>query len=388
MRLVIVASHPIQYQAPLFRELARRMDVEVFFAHRPSERDQAAAGFDVGFTWDVDLLAGYSHTFLENVSAQPSLEQFTGCDTPAVGSLLARGRFDALLVMGWHLKCFWQAIWGAKRARIPVMVRGDSHLETPRNLVKRAGKAAVYPLALRVFDAALYVGERSRRYWAHYGYPASRMFFSPHCVDNDWFAGRATLAARKELRAAHGFSPQTKALLFAGKLLDFKRAGDLVSAAAMLMRAGHDIGVLIAGSGPMANDIEARRLATGVNVVQLGFCNQARMPAVYAAADVLVLPSEHETWGLVANEALACGLPIVVSDHCGCAPDLATDGLVGRVVPVGNIDALAAGLEELLQAPPPREAILARAARYAVGPAADGVEAAMLMMAPQERAKV
>ena len=132
MRLSIVTSHPVQYQTPLFRELARRCDVHVYFAHRATSQDQAAAGFNVAFDWDVDLLGGFEHTFLENVARQPTLERFAGCDTPSIAAEIARYRPAALLLMGWHLKCYWQAIYGARRAGIPVMVRGDSHLETPR----------------------------------------------------------------------------------------------------------------------------------------------------------------------------------------------------------------------------------------------------------------
>jgi glycosyltransferase involved in cell wall biosynthesis len=377
MLLAIVASHPVQYQVPLFRELARRCELMTYFAHRASVEDQADAGFGVGFAWDVDLLSNYPHKFLVNVAGKPGLDHFSGCNTPGIGAEFARSRPDAVVLMGWYLKCYWQAIWGAKCLGIPVMVRGDSHLATPGSLVKRVGKAAVYPIALRVFDAALYVGEQSRRYWEHYGYPRHRMFFSPHCVDNNWFAARATPQARAELRALHGISQTAKVFLFVGKLQDFKRAGDVVVAAAMLGREHQDVTILIAGAGSEEKRIEELARKHGIKMVQLGFCNQSQMPAVYAAADFLVLPSEHETWGLVANEALACGVPVIVSEACGCAQDLAADGTAGRIVPVGNFNALAATMRELITAPPTRDAIAAKAAQYNVSAAADGIEDAV-----------
>lgn len=221
--LAVLTSHPIQYQAPLFRELAKRMDVTVLFAHRATERDQAAAGFGVSFEWDTDLLSGYEHQFLKNVARKPALDRFLGCDTPSIMAELANHRFDSLLITGWHLKSFWQAILAAKRLGIPVIVRGDSHLETPRSVPKIAAKALVFPMALRVFDVALYVGERSRAYWQYYKFPSRRLIFSPHCVDNDWFAVRATRDAREKLRAMNGISSNANVVLFAGKLLPFKR---------------------------------------------------------------------------------------------------------------------------------------------------------------------
>src|SRR5260370_8895176 len=133
MRLAIIASHPIQYYAPLFRVLAQRLELMVFFAHRASPPDQAKAGFGVVFDWDIDLLSGYPHHFLTNVAKLPGLDHFAGCDTPEIGTLLKKGRFDAVLVQGWNLKSFLQAVIAAKRQGLPVLARGDSHLGTSRS---------------------------------------------------------------------------------------------------------------------------------------------------------------------------------------------------------------------------------------------------------------
>src|SRR5947209_8096546 len=133
MRLTIVTSHPIQYQAPLFRRLASEVELTVFFAHRASAKDQAMAGFNVPFDWDIDLLSGYRHQFLSNLSRSPAVNRFGGCDTPEIGRQLDAIGCDAVLVTGWYLKSFWQAIWAAKIRGIPILVRGDSHLRTPRS---------------------------------------------------------------------------------------------------------------------------------------------------------------------------------------------------------------------------------------------------------------
>lgn len=373
MRLVIVASHPVQYQSPLFRELSRRCDLHVLFAHRATASDQAAAGFNVAFEWDVDLTTGFEHSFLANAARRPGLEEFAGCDTPGIGDALRRLAPDAVLLMGWHLKCYWQAIWAAKRLSIPVMVRGDSHLETPRSIAKRLAKAVVYPLALRLFDRALYVGERSRAYWEHYRYPRDRMFFSPHCVDNDWFAEMASPSARASFRQQHSIDPNERVFLFVGKLVPGKRVADLVAAAQAVRMAGCDISIMVAGSGPLEPEIRELAADMGVRLIALGFCNQSQMPSVYAAADALVLPSESETWGLVANEALACGRPIIVSDACGCAPDLAADRTAGRVFRHGNVDHLAHTLRCVLDNPPSRQQIETKARSYSLAAAARGI---------------
>ncbi|MGQ0456058.1 MAG: glycosyltransferase family 4 protein [Hyphomicrobium sp.] len=389
MRLGIVASHPIQYYAPLYRELARRIDLKVYFAHRASAADQAGAGFDVAFEWDSDLLGGYLSEFLENVAAPPALSRFGGCDTPDVGARFDADKIDAVLVQGWHLKSYLQATFAAKRRGLPVFVRGDSQLETPRSRLKTTIKAATYPAFLRLFDAALYVGQRSKAYWLHYRYRPECLIFSPHCVDTNWFASRATSAARAEWRKRLGIDAGADVALFAGKLVARKRPLDLIAAISTLKDQNRQITAIVAGAGALHAEMAAVAQSRGVDIRFLGFCNQSDMPAAYAASDVLVLPSDgSETWGLVANEALACGRPIVVSDACGCSPDLAGDGEAGISFPVGNVELLADALAKVTLQPPPPAAIARRSQEYGMGAAANGIESALCQWARRSNAAV
>jgi len=389
LRLAFVTSHPIQYYAPLFRALAQRLDLVVFFAHRTIASDQAKAGFGVEFEWDVNLLSGYAHTFLRNVATRPALDRFSGCDTPEIGKRLREGRFDTVLVQGWYLKSFLQAVIAAKLQGVPVLARGDSHLDTPRSVLKRTAKSALYPAFLRLFDAALHVGERSRIYWRRYGYPASRLFFSPHCIDAAWFAARATVQARSELRAQLGIRADAKVALFAGKLMPLKRPMDILAAAARLKAGGRELCLLVAGAGLLESEMLAAARTAGISIHMLGFCNQSAMPKIYAAADVLILPSEQETWGLVANEALACGRPVILSEAVGSAPDLAADGSVGRVFPAGNVGALAEAIADLLDNPPSPAAIAAKSAAFSLERATEGImRAACFVVDRRARADV
>ena len=374
MRLAIVASHPVQYYAPLYRELARHLDMTVFYAHRDTAADQARAGFGQGFAWDVDLTSGYRHQFLTNVAPQPALGNFAGVDTPGIGAALRNGSFDAVLIMGWYLKAFIQALWAARRAGIRVLVRGDSHLATPRSWAKRIGKELFYPMFLRQFDAALVVGHRNRNYWEHYRYPAHRMFQSPHCVDTAWFASLATVTARAEIRSRIGVVPDTPIALFAGKLVGFKRPVDLLFAAARVRAGGIPLEVLVAGSGPLEADLRMQAKALDVPVHFLGFCNQTAMPGVYAAADVLVLPSDgRETWGLVVNEAMASGSMVIVSNAAGCAPDIADHLGECSVFPVGDIETLASRLSQSFRYPTSANVISAAVSAFSINSAARGI---------------
>lgn len=382
-RLAVVASHPVQYYAPWYRALAALVDLRVFFAHRITPADHARSGFGVAFEWDVPLLEGYPVEWLQNVSRYPGVERFRGCDTPGIAGVLEAGRFDALLVTGWNLWSYWQAIAAARRLRIPALVRGDSQLTTSRHVAWRATKRLVYPRLLGAFDAFLTVGRRNREYYREYGVAEDRLFASPHCVDNEFFA-RTAAAARLGggPRRALGIPDNAVVFLFAGKLTGKKRPLDWLAALARLRQAGIDAWGLLVGDGPLRGEVEAYQQRHGTVCTVAGFLNQQQMGSAYAAADALVLPSDAgETWGLVVNEAMACGLPVVASDAIGCAPDLVVESSTGFTYRCGDVEALADRMTRLASDAPLRRELGARAAAHirAFSPdaAAEGVVRAL-----------
>jgi glycosyltransferase involved in cell wall biosynthesis len=325
MRLGVLATHPIQYHAPLFRALAKAIDVTVYFAHQQTREGQARAGFGVEFEWDVPLLDGYKYQFLENRAGNPDVSTFSGCDTPEIFNIIRQERFDAFLVTGWYNKSFLQAMYACKRYGTPLLVRGDSQLTTPRSPIKRIAKEVFYRGFLRAFDRCLYVGERAREYYLHYGVPEDRLAFVPHFVDNDFFRSRAEVerGRREEIRHELGIESGQLALLFVGKFIEKKRPVDVVEGAAILRKLGHDAVVVFVGGGALERQIVQAGERLGVPTIIAGFKNQTELPAMYVAADMLVLPSDGgETWGLVVNEAMACGTPAAVSAAAGCQPDL------------------------------------------------------------------
>ena len=196
-------------------------------------------------------------------------------------------------------------------------------------------------------------------------------------LNSEWFHQRATPDARQELRTLLGVSSNTCLLLFAGKFAPVKRPLDVVRAVALCRQAGLDRELLMAGDGQLRQEITSTADELGVPVHLLGFYNQTEMPKAYSAADILVLPSTQETWGLVTNEALACGRPVVVSDACGCAPDLVEEGKTGSTFKVGDIDALKAAIERVVLHRPATESLLAKAREYSLAAASEGVIAAL-----------
>lgn len=341
-RLFVVETHPIQYKVPLFRCLAREpeLDLTVLYAMLPDARQQGA-GFGVSFAWDVPLLDGYRYEVMENRAARPSATMFSGCDTPDLYARLKRDRPDAVLINGWVAKSCLQALWACRRLGIPCLVRGEANLLRAR----AAWKHVLHGLLLRQYDAFLAIGSANREFYRRHHCQEDRIFWSPYAVDNEYFARQAALRAdrREDIRTAFGISRGSCVFLFAGKLEAKKHPGDLLMAVARLpedLRSRSH--VLVAGDGDLRSECEQLARSRNIPVTFAGFLNQTKLPDAYAAADVLVLPSDAgETWGLVVNEAMASGRPAVVTHSVGCRADLILEGQTGHSFAVGDVDGLA-----------------------------------------------
>jgi glycosyltransferase involved in cell wall biosynthesis len=356
-RLAIFTSHPIQYQAPLFRTLAAsgRLEPTVYFGSRHGVDVAMDTGFGTAFRWDVPLLDGYEHVFLPNAASKPDVSRFGGVRLSNAADVLGSGHHDALLVLGWHTRAHVQMLRAAWKLEIPVIVRGESTLQRSpsvgaRALLRRAlwlpARQRLYRAAFERVDAFLVIGSRNRDYYRAFGVPDAKFFWAPYGVDNNWFSlsEPARSLARERVRRQLGASDSSVVFASSAKLIARKRPFDLVDAVAQLRRRGIDARAVFIGDGEERSAIIARAAGAGMGDVTriTGFVNQAELPAWYAAADALVLPSDaRETWGLVVNEAMAAGLPVVVSDAAGCSVDLVREGENGYTYPCGDVSALA-----------------------------------------------
>lgn len=358
LKIGILASHPIQYHAPLFRELAARVNVDlsVYFCHRPTPEEQGQ-GFGVAFEWDVDLLSGYRYCFLRNRARNPT-QGFLGYDTPEINDIIDRENFDAFIVHGWNNMACWQAFMACWRNGTPLGVRSDSQLprldtkttlHVPRQSLKSMLKNLVYPRFIRRFDYCLPYGQRSAEYFRKY--EGKQIVVVPHFVNNDFFAGKAVQARvnRSEIRGKWGIPEDAYCFLFCGKFQDLKRPIDILDAFRRFQhhssKTEKPTHLLMVGDGNMKKQCEEWSRTYGLQISFTGFLNQQEIIQAYVASDCLVLSSSSETWGLVVNEAMACGLPAIVSDACGCVPDLIVEGVTGYSYPCGDIDALAQNME-------------------------------------------
>jgi glycosyltransferase involved in cell wall biosynthesis len=380
-KLAIVATHPVQYHVPWFRALAghERVALKVFYLSLPDSRVQGV-GFDVPFQWDIPLLDGYDWETLRNSDGTMGIAGVRPGTFLHFVKAFQRGAFDAVITTGWHALPLVQAVWACKQLKIPCFVRAESNSMHRRPIWIRW----IHHALLHQYDGFLAIGKKNEEFYLLNGARPERIFPCPYLVDAERIekAFNATASHRATFRAKWGIPSGDVCFLFAGKLVEKKRVFDLLAAFASAHKSASQISLLIVGTGKLMGRarrwVKQHRLRANFT----GFLNQTEMIHAYVATDCLVLPSDYsETWGVVVNEAMACGLPAVVSDRVGCGPDLVRDRVTGRTFPFGEVKALASILVELAEKPSSLKA-MGKAARrhiasYSTKEAVEGTLAAL-----------
>jgi glycosyltransferase involved in cell wall biosynthesis len=340
VRLAYLVSHPIQYQAPLLRRIAREPDIDltVLFGSDFSVRGYKDEGFGVEVAWDTPLLEGYNSEFLPSLRDTGSLS-LSSPISRAIFRTLQRLQPDALWVHGYASINALHGILAANALGIPILLRAESWLaDRARSPLKLAAKTLFFRALGHTLHAVLPIGSVNADYWSHY-IPTVPQFLMPYAVDNDYFAALAASAAprEQELRNELQLTADRPVILFASKLQTRKLADQLVEAYRRFLSthtASAAPYLVIVGDGEERSNLEAQVAALGLtdSVRFAGFRNQSELPRFFQLAQVFVLPSRHEPWGLIVNESMASGCPVIVS-------------------PVGDIAALTHALHRVFATP-------------------------------------
>ena len=370
--LAILTTHPIQYQVPLWQALARegRVPFEVWYLTDHGTRLSLDREFGQTFEWDIDTLSGYTHRFLE-VDDRATPSSFWRCRLrERLRDRLRASQVTALWIQGWQVAAYWQAVREARSVGVEVWLRGESNTLTPQPTWKRTIKRTRNRWLFRRVDKFFYIGKANRRLYEECGVTEEKLYPAPYAVDNERFSMQAAALGprRAAIREQWGISEDALCVLFCGKFIPKKRPLDIVAAARLLLekRKLSNLHLLFVGSGVLGPNlrracrvvfdaegqpISPRDYPTNYGSVFpaasfAGFLNQKEISQAYVAADCLVLPSDYrETWGLVVNEALASGLPCLVSQACGCAEELSGCGAFA----LGDIEMLSSKLAGLAQ---------------------------------------
>jgi glycosyltransferase involved in cell wall biosynthesis len=348
-KVAIISTHPIQYNAPLFRLLTDRKNVtvKVFYTWGQAQKKVFDPGFGKEREWDIPLLEGYDYEFIENTSTQPGSHHFKGIVNPGLIKKIEAYNPDALLIFGWSFESHLKAMRYFK-GRKQIIFRGDSNLldELHGFSLKKIIRQIFLTWIYRYIDIALYTGTANKNYYLKYGLKATQLVFAPHAIDNKRFmeAITANEDVVEQKRKEMGIAADAIVFIFAGKFEPKKNPQLLIDAFAKLK--DEKAAILLVGDGILEVTLKTNVLNLPAHIRSrihfLPFQNQKNMPNIYCMGNVFCLPSQGpgETWGLAVNEAMACSKPLLVSDKCGCSVDLVINGVNGFIVASNDSDDL------------------------------------------------
>jgi glycosyltransferase involved in cell wall biosynthesis len=350
VRLALISSHPIQYNAPWFKRLAAHQEhtFKVFYTWSQTE---SGSKYDPGFkreiSWDIPLLEGYEYSFVKNIAKEPGSHHFRGIDNPELISILKTWNPDAILVMGWSFKSHLKVI-RYFHGKIPVIFRGDSTLLDESSGFKTLLRRIFLKWVYSHIDYALFVGENNKQYFLAHGLKQDQLVYVPHAIDNSRFEQPDDIYTEKafQLKQDLSIAATDFVVLFAGKFEQKKNPLFLVSLAKAL--ASHEIRFLFAGNGDLKERI-LEQTGQDPRFTLIDFQNQTDMPVIYRLANLFVLPSAGpgETWGLALNEAI----PVIASSKTGGAIDLINDGISGKIIDANDVQDAVSFITKLQQDP-------------------------------------
>lgn len=355
MKAAYFLSHPIQYQAPLLRHLAAEgVNITTVYGDISTAGTYFDPDYQQEVSWEQPLLEGYEFEVLR----APLIRASPWGWARVAREWMKRHRPDVVWVHGWGTVFAVGALLAAHACGVPVMLRGETHLRCLKGswLWHQLHRAVLARVFTQV-DHFLAIGSANREFYRAYGVEEARITPVPYVTDNAHFQAACARArtSRDAFRTRLGVAPGKLVLLFVGRL---SREKDIPTLLEALRIAGKDLSpaarpcLLIGGEGPLSAPLRRDVAAMAeIDARFLGFVKQSQLPALYDLCDALVLPSRTEPWGMVVNEAMNAGRPMILSDRVGAGADLLQHGESGFVFPSGNAEALAACIRRLIDDP-------------------------------------
>jgi len=351
-RILIVVSHPVQYAVPVYRLMAQHPKLDILVAYCSLQGVQSGVdpGFGIEVKWDIPLLDGYPWIQVLNQSPKPGLKRFFGLLNVELYKQVSQGCFDAVVAYtGYAYASFWVAAVAAKSNKTALLFGTDAHELSSRDRQswKTYLKKLLLPQIFRLADVVIVPSSGGVKFMHSLGIAEQRVQLTPYVVNNEWWITQAQQVNRTAVRQHWNIPEDASVILFCAKLQPWKRPQDVLEAFAKANVLNSYL--VMSGEGALRTELEAeaKTLKVAERVRFLGFVNQSELPSVYRSADLFILPSEYEPFGVVVNEAMLCGCPVAVSDRVGAGYDLVNNGKTGFVYSCGDVDALAGLFQEV-----------------------------------------
>ncbi len=380
-RVVLLTEIIAPYRIPVFNALSRNEDLAlhvIFLAETDEKLRQ----------WLV-----YKNEIRFSYQVLPSWRWRIGRNN----LLFNRGLWSALnkinprviICGGYNYAASWEALVWARRHDAAFVLWSESNGQDARS--ERAGVEWLKAYFLQHCNGFVVPGKASFAYLKSLGSPETGIVIAPNAVDNDFYAHQAAKIRAHADEIRQKLKLPQRYVLFVGRLVAEKGIFDLLEAYAKLegdLRS--QLGLVFAGEGVCKDELTRRTQGISPGTISFpGFAQRDDLAGLYALAEVLILPTHSDTWGLVVNEAMACGLPIIVSSVAGCSADLVEDGGNGYVVPPRDAEKLSSAITLVARQPELRRQMsacsLERIRSYSPEACADGLAAAAIRAAREAR---
>jgi 1,2-diacylglycerol 3-alpha-glucosyltransferase len=338
-RVVLVTEIISPYRIPLFNALARQpgIDLHVIFLSEtdPSLRQWQIYKHEISFSYGV-LFSWRRRIGRYNLLIDPRMTRALKAAAPEI-----------VVCGGYSYLASWQSLLWSRWHQVPFLLWSESNEQDLRR------RTLIVEFLKKEFlsrcTAFLVPGQSARAYLRALGVHNENIFTAPNAVDNDLFAVAAERARSHAQELRKELTLPERYFLFVGRLVFEKGVFDLLDAYAKLeSRLRDQVGLVFAGDGPCRQALEeqAAKISPG-DIRFTGFIQRDELPGYYSLSEALILPTHSDTWGLVVNEAMACGLPVVVSTVAGCACDLVKPDWNGFLIPSRNSSSLSLAMASL-----------------------------------------
>lgn len=336
-RITILTEIIAPYRVPVFNALARHSGIElhVIFMARTDRSLREWRIYENEIQFPYEVLPSWRrrigpHNILLNTRVVQALE---------------RSRPDAVVCGGYNYLASWQALHWARRNDVQFLLWSESTVTDHR---RRSGLVeALKKIFLRRCDAFVVPGKSALHYLETFGVARQNIFLARNAVDSALFARLASDARSNAVQLRRQLALPERYFLYVGRLVREKGVMDLLAAYGRLAEElRQEVGLVIVGDGALRSELEsaARDIYPGM-VYFAGFVHREELPIYYGLAECLIMPTHTDPWGLVVNEAMACGLPVICTSAAGCALDLVREN--GLLMEAGNVDQLHAAMSGL-----------------------------------------
>lgn len=353
IKIAVVNSHPITYFAELYRDLNThpRIDLTAIYFSDMGISNSFDTGFNQKIISTFDLLKGYKHVFCgKNYRGKVPLGFFS-IATLDGWRIVRRSDYDVIWFHGYNYLAFIVAFFAAKISGKTILFRCETHLKLSRPWYRRWIRDTLLKPYLKQVNGFLAIGSLNKDYYKSLGIQDNQISLMPYSVKNQRFESGSVSISNRGGVLSHfeGFNPEAPTILFCAKFIPRKHPELILKAMKIIQDDGIEANVIMAGNGPLCESMKDLALSLSLkNVSFTGFVDQTELPKLYSICDLFVHPSEDEPWGLVINEVMAAGLPVLVGRDVGCAKDLVKEGVNGYTLPNLTAECLATYLEKFI----------------------------------------